>query len=172
MRPVAVGTAFVAAVFAACAPVPVADELQMPATSFAGITEVTTRAFAADDRPEREESVPPETSALRRSDLASAAQYRYRLGGERPAQFKVRIDVFRDEATAVGQFRGRHLPQALAMTERFAAGDDGFIYEDLYAGFRVGPVTVEIRADGPNGQLADFARAYAAFVESRLRKTR
>lgn len=167
--------AFAAAIFAACAsmpPAPVADDLQMPATAFPGITEVKARAFAADDRPEAEEAVPPETGVLRQSGLASAAQYRYGIGGERPAQLKVRVDVFLDETTAAGRFRGRHLPQALAMTEPLAVGDDGFIYEDLYAGFRVGPVTVEIRADGPNGILDGFARAYAEFVRSRLRKNR
>lgn len=163
-----------AVVLAACAtipPAPVADDLQMPATAFPGITEVRNRAFVEDHPTDGAEAVTPESTALRRAGLTSAAQYRYVLGGEQPALFKVRVDVFRDEATAAAQFRGRHLPQALAMTGPLEAGDDGFIYEDLYAGFRVREVTVEIRADGPNGRLADFARTYAGFVTSRLKKT-
>ena len=147
-----------------------ADHLRMPASAFAGIAEVRTRAFAADDPRIEESALPPESAALRRSGLASAAQYRYLLDGEPKTQLRVRVDVYREGATAAEQLRGRHLPQALAMTEPLIAGDEGFIYEDLYAGFRVGPVIVEIRADGPNGRLQDFARAYAGFVESRLLK--
>lgn len=150
---------------------PTAADLQMPAAAFADVTEVSTRALAVDDGRAKEGAAPPEITALRRAGLASAAQYRYHLGGERPGRFKVRVDVFRDEATAIAQFRGRHLPQALAMTQPFAAGDDGFIYRDQYAGFRVGPVAVEIRAEGASGRLPDFARSYADFVTVRLRGT-
>lgn len=146
---------------------PTAADLQMPATAFADVAEVSTRALAVDDG--RKGATPPEITALRRIGLASAAQYRYRIAGERPAHLKVRVDVFPDETAAKAQFRGRHLPQALAMTEPFAAGDDGFIYLDQFAGFRVGPVTVEIRAAEPGGRLAEFARSYAAFVTARLR---
>lgn len=150
---------------------PTAADLQMPAAAFADITEVSTRALAVDDGRAKEGATPPEITALRRAGLASAAQYRYQIGGERPGRFKVRVDVFRDQATATAQFRGRHLPQALAMTQPFAAGDDGFIYRDQYAGFRVGPVAVEIRAEGASGRLPDFARSYADFVTARLRGT-
>jgi hypothetical protein len=146
---------------------PTAADLQMPASAFADVAEVSTRALAVDDG--REGAAPPEITALRRIGLASAAQYRYRIAGERPAQLKVRLDVFRDEAAAKAQFRGRHLPQALAMTEPFAAGDDGFLYRDQFAGFRVGPVIVEIRAAKPGGRLPEFARSYAEFVTARLR---
>jgi hypothetical protein len=48
-------------------------------------------------------------------------------------------------------------------------GDDGFLYRDQYAGFRVGPVVVEIRAEGASGRLPEFARSYAAFVTARVR---
>ena len=119
-----------AVVLAACATIPrapVADDLKMPATAFPGITEVRKRAFVEDHPTDGAEAVTPESAALRRAGLTSAARYRYALGGDRPAQFKVSVDVFRDEATAARQFRGRHLPQALAMTETLAAGDDGFI---------------------------------------------
>lgn len=150
---------------------PSAADLRMPPEVSTDIVEVTTRTLAVDDGRAKEGSTPPEITALRRVGLASAAQYRYRIGGERPGLFKVRVDVFRDEATGIAQFRGRHLPQALAMTEPFAAGDDGFIYRDQYAGFRVGPVVVEIRAEGAGGRLPDFARSYAAFVAARLRGT-
>ena len=148
---------------------PTAADLQMPATAFPDVAEVSTRALAVDDGSAKEGAVPPEITVLRRTGLASSAQYRYRIGGERPGQLKVRIDVFRDEATAIAQFRGRHLPEALAMTQPFPAGDDGFIYQDQYAGFRVGPVAIEIRAEGAAGRLPDFARSYADFVVSRLR---
>jgi len=148
-------------------PMPTAADLQMPATAFADVAEVSTRALAVDDG--RQGATPPEITALRRIGLASAAQYRYRIAGERPAQLKVRVDVFPDETAAKARFRGRHLPQALAMTEPLAAGDDGFIYRDQFAGFRVGPVTVEIRAAKPGGRLAEFARSYADFVAARLR---
>ena len=150
---------------------PSAADLQMPPELSADITEVTTRALAVDDGRAQEGATPPEITALRLAGLASAAQYRYRLGGERPGLFKVRVDVFRDEATGTAQFRGRHLPQALAMTQPLDAGDDGFIYRDEYAGFRVGPIVVEIRAEGASGRLPDFARSYAAFVAARLRGT-
>lgn len=150
---------------------PTAADLQMPATAFPDIAEVITRALAVDDGLAKEGATPPEITVLRRTGLASSAQYRYRVGGERPGQFKVRVDVFRDEATASAQFRGRHLPEALAMTQPLAVGDDGFIYQDQYAGFRAGPVAVEIRAEGAAGRLADFARSYAAFVAARLRET-
>jgi hypothetical protein len=148
-----------------------AADLQMPAELSADIAEVTTRALAVDDGRTQEGATPPEITALRLAGLASAAQYRYRVGGERPGLFKVRVDVFRDEATGTAQFRGRHLPQALAMTQPLDAGDDGFIYRDEYAGFRVGPIVVEIRAEGARGRLPDFARSYAAFVAARLRGT-
>jgi hypothetical protein len=148
---------------------PTAADLQMPADAFPDVAEVITRALAVDDGLAKEGATPPEVTALRRTGLASTAQYRYRIGGERPGQFKVHVDVFPDEATAVAQFRGRHLPQALAMTQPFAAGDDGFIYQDQYAGFRVGPVTIEIRAEGASGRLPEFARSYADFVIARLR---
>ena len=150
---------------------PSAADLQMPPELSADIAEVTTRALAVDDGRAQEGAIPPEITALRLARLASAAQYRYRVGGERPGLFKVRVDVFRDEATGTAQFRGRHLPQALAMTQPLDAGDDGFIYRDEYAGFRVGPIVVEIRAEGASGQLPDFARSYAAFVAARLRGT-
>jgi hypothetical protein len=163
------GWTLLALVLAGSAPAAVtAADLQMPAAAFPEIAEVVTRALAVDDG-RSAEGAPPEITALRRSGLASSAQYRYRLAGERPGRFKVRIDVFRDEAAATAQFRGRHLPQALAMTEPLAAGDDGFIYRDEYAGFRVGPVAVEIRAEGAGGRLPGFAAAYAGFVTSRLR---
>jgi hypothetical protein len=150
---------------------PSAADLQMPPELSADIAEVTTRALAVDDGRAEEGAIPPEVTALRLAGLASAAQYRYRIGGERPGLFKVRVDVFRDEATGTAQFRGRHLPQALAMTQPLDAGDDGFIYRDEYAGFRVGPIVVEIRAEGASGRLPDFARSYAAFVAARLRGT-
>lgn len=150
---------------------PSAADLQMPPEFSADIAEVTTRALAVDDGRTQEGATPPEITALRLAGLASAAQYRYRVGGERPGLFKVRVDVFRDEAAGIAQFRGRHLPQALAMTQPFDAGDDGFIYRDEYAGFRVGPIVVEIRAEGASGRLPDFARSYAAFVAARLRGT-
>lgn len=150
---------------------PSAADLQMPPETFADIAEVSTRALAVDDGRAKEGATPPEITALRLAGLASAAQYRYRVGGERPGLFKVRVDVFRDEATGTAQFRGRHLPQALAMTQPLDTGDDGFIYRDEYAGFRVGPVVVEIRAEGASGRLPDFARSYAAFVAARLRGT-
>lgn len=35
------------------------------------------------------------------------------------------------------------------MTQPFAAGDDGFIYQDQYAGFPVGPVAVESGRKAP-----------------------
>jgi hypothetical protein len=150
---------------------PTAADLQMPAAAFPEVTEVSTRALAVDDGSAKEGATPPEITVLRQTGLASSAQYRYRIGGERPGQLKVRIDVFRDEATATKQFRGRHMPEALAMTQPFAAGDDGFIYQDQYAGFRVGPVAIEIRAEGAAGRLPDFARSYADFVVARLRGT-
>ncbi len=150
---------------------PTAADLALPAAAFAEIVEISTRALAVDDGRAPEGATPPDIAALRRTGVKSAAQYRYRIGGERPGRFKVRVEVFRDEATAVAQFRGRHLPQALAMTEPFAAGDDGFIYLDQYAGFRVGPVAVEIRAEGASGRLPDFARSYAYFVVARVRGT-
>ncbi|HEX5760416.1 MAG TPA: hypothetical protein VF121_14605 [Thermoanaerobaculia bacterium] len=152
-------------------PAPTAADLQMPAAAFADVAEVTTRTLAVDDPKAPAEPTPPEVVALRRAGLASAAQYRYQIAGEKPGRFRVRVDVFRDEPTAATQFRGRHLPQALAMTEPLAAGDDGFIYRDEYAGFRVGPVAVEIRAEGAPGRLPEFARAYAEFVAGRLRGT-
>jgi hypothetical protein len=150
-------------------PAVTAADLQMPAAAFADVAEVRTRALAVDDGRAAEGASPPEITALRRAELASAAQYRYRIGGERPGQFKVRIDVFRDDAMAKARFHSRHLPQALALTRPLAAGEEGFIYRDEYAGFRVGPVAVEIRAEGASGRLADFARRYADFVAARLR---
>lgn len=150
---------------------PTAADLQMPAAAFPDVAEISTRTLAVDDGSAAEGATPPEITVLRQAGLASSAQYRYRIGGERPGQFKVRIDVFRDEATATTQFRGRHMPEALAMTQPFAAGDDGFIYQDQYAGFRVGPVAVEIRAEGAGGRLPDFARSYADFLIARLRGT-
>lgn len=150
---------------------PSAADLQLPAAAFPDVAEVSTRALAVDDGSAQEGAAPPEITALRRARLASTAQYRYRVGGERPGRFKVRVDVFPDEATATERFRGQHLPQALAMTQPFPVGDDGFIYQDQYAGFRVGPVTVEIRAEGASGRLPEFARSYAGFVVSRLRGT-
>jgi hypothetical protein len=149
--------------------VPSAADLQMPQELATDIVEVTTRALAVDDGLAKEGATPPEIMALRLAGLASAAQYRYRVGGERPGLFKVRIDVYPDEAKGTAQFRGRHLPQALAMTEPFDVGDDGFLYRDQYAGFRVGPVVVEIRAEGASGRLPEFARSYAAFVTARVR---
>ncbi|HEX6901240.1 MAG TPA: hypothetical protein VF789_16060 [Thermoanaerobaculia bacterium] len=148
---------------------PTAADLQMPAAAFPNVAEVSTRALAVDDGNAKEGATPPEITALRLAGLASSAQYRYRIDGERPGQFKVRVDVYPDEATATERFRGHHLPEALAMTQPFAAGDDGFIYQDQYAGFRVGPVAVEIRAEGAAGRLPDFARSYADFVIARLR---
>lgn len=148
---------------------PTAADLMLPAAAWADITEVVTRALAVDDGRAGGEAVPPEIAALRRVRLASSAEYRYSTGGEGAGRFKVRVDVYHDEPTAISRFRGRHLPQALAMTEPFAAGDDGFIYEDQHAGFRVGPVTVEIAVRGEGGRLREFARAYADFVASRLR---
>lgn len=148
---------------------PTAADLKMPATAFPDVSEVITRTLAVDDGSAREGAAPPEITALRRTGLASTAQYRYRFGGERPGQLKVRVDVFHDEATATERFRGRHLPQALAMTQPLAVGDDGFIYQDQYAGFRVGPVTVEIRAEGAAGRLPGFAKSYADFVLARVR---
>lgn len=62
-------------------------------------------ALAVDDGRAKEGATPPEITVLRQAGLASSAQYRYRIGGERPGQFKVRIDVFRDEAAATQQFR-------------------------------------------------------------------
>lgn len=150
---------------------PTAADLQLPATAFADIAEVSTRALAVDDGLAGQGTTPPEILSLRLSGLASAAQYRYRTGGEPPGRFRVRVDVFCDEATAIEQFRGRHLPQALAMTRPLEAGDDGFIFGDQYAGFRVGPVAVEIRAEGTGGRLPEFARTYAEFVAARLRGT-
>jgi hypothetical protein len=148
---------------------PSAADLKMPASAFPDVAEVITRTLAVDDGNAREGATPPEITALRRTGLASTAQYRYRFGGERPGQLKVRVDVFHDEATATARFRGRHLPQALAMTQPLAVGDDGFIYQDQYAGFRVGPVTVEIRAEGAGGRLPGFAKSYADFVLARVR---
>lgn len=149
---------------------PTAADLQMPAADFPEVAEVSTRALAVDDGSAPEGATPPEVTALRRTGLASTAQYRYRIGGERPGQFKVHVDVFHDEATASAQFRGRHLPEALAMTQPLAVGDDGFIYQDQYAGFRAGPVAVEIRVEGAAGRLPDFTRSYADFVVARLRE--
>lgn len=148
---------------------PTAADLRMPATAFPNVAEVSTRALAVDDGSAKEGATPPEITALRLARLASSAQYRYRIEGERPGRFKVRVDVYPDEAAAIEGFRGRHLPEALAMTQPFPAGDDGFIYQDQYAGFRVGPVAIEIRAEGAAGRLPDFARSYAAFVTARLR---
>ena len=60
------------------------------------------------------------------------------------------------------------MPEALALTEPLLVGDDGFLYGQEYAGFRVGPVVVEIRASEGAGHLAPFARAYAEFVAATL----
>jgi hypothetical protein len=150
---------------------PTAADLQMPATAFPDVGEVSTRTLAVDDGSAKEGATPPEVTALRLARLASSAQYRYRIDGKKPGRFKVRVDVYPDEAAAIEGFRGRHLPEALAMTQPLAAGDDGFIYQDQYAGFRVGPVAIEIRAEGAAGRLPDFARSYADFVIARLRGT-
>jgi hypothetical protein len=158
--PAAAGVAAGAAVTAA--------DLQLPAEAHPGVTAVTVRALGVDDPTIPDERATPEIRALRLSGQLSAANYRYRFGGDHPGQIKVRVDVFRDAATATEQFRRRHLPEALAQTKPLDAGEDGYFYEDDYAGFRSGPVVVELHATGADGELPAFARRYAELVAERL----
>ena len=145
-----------------------AADLRLPTEAYPGMTEVHTRALAVDGG-EAEADASPEVRALRQLGQASAANYRYVVGGDAPGQLKVRVDVFPEAAEAAAHFGGRHLPEMLALTEPLDAGDEGFAYRDEYAGFRVGPVVVEIRAAGTAAHLRPFARTYAAFVAARLR---
>lgn len=146
-------------------PVTAAD-LRLPADAYPGVVEVVTRALAVDDGAP-EDSAAPEVLVLRRSGQTSAANYRYHLSGDGSPQLKVRIDVFADGAAAAAAFRGRHLPEALALMEPFAVGDEGYRYGEEWAGFRLGPVVVELRATVP-GHLVPFARRYAQLVGERL----
>jgi hypothetical protein len=147
---------------------PSAADLQLPADAYPDVEEVTVRALGVDDPAVPDAEATPEMRALRVGGQLSAANYRYRLGGERPGRIKVRIDVFRDAATAAERFRERHLPEALAMTEPLGAGEGGYLYGDEYAGFRVGPVVVELHASDAEGHLPAFARRYAQLVTERL----
>lgn len=146
-----------------------AADLRLPADAYPGIAEVVTRALAVDDgAPDAE--TPPEVRALRQLGQASAANYRYVFDGDGAGQLRARLDVFPEAAEAAAHFGSRHLPEMLALTEPLDAGDEGFVYRDEYAGFRVGPVVVEIRAAGAATEhLRPFARLYAGFVAARLR---
>lgn len=146
---------------------PKIEQLQMPAEQFSGVREVYVRAMVNPDSP-ADTGSPAVSQALAASGVKAAAQFRYELT-EPTVTMRVKVDLFRDQQTASTRFRGRHLPEALAMTEPLPIGDDGFIYEQAYAGFRVGPVAVEIRAKPEDPRLRDFAAAYADFVRRRLR---
>lgn len=143
------------------------DQLQMPADGFAEIREVYVRAMV-NPEDKGETGSPAISQALATSGVKAAAQFRYELAEPRTTM-RVKVDLFRNVELAGERFRGRHLPEALAMTENLDVGDDGFIYQNAYAGFRVGPVAVEIRAKPDDPRLRDFAAAYADFVRDRLR---
>ncbi len=146
---------------------PTAADFRMPEQADARIKSSSVRALAANGKDEFGQGLSEATvQALRSSGIDSSGQFRYETadGG----RYRVRVDVYPDAAEAGRRFRGRHMPEALAMTEKLSLGDDGFIYQNQYVGFLIGPVAVEMRAKPPHDGLADFARAYAAFVRARL----
>ncbi|MEN8820819.1 MAG: hypothetical protein ABF271_06895 [Abyssibacter sp.] len=138
------------------------SELMMPAAAFAGVSHV--EVYGSSDDLAGETGSEAVGDALRRMRLAGSAQYRYEAIDPTGTTFRVKVDLFDSEAQAEAAFRGRHLPEALAMTEPLALGDDGFIVEAIYAGVRTGRVAVEIRAVPPDSRLRAFTRAYATFL--------
>ena len=143
---------------------PTLEELKMPAERYAAVSEVVVRA-QFDTRGEDMQKAAAIGEAMRVSGVLAAAQYRYSLSGEKPVSFRVKLDLFDSAARAAEQFRGRHMPEALAMTEALALGEDGFAFHNSYLGFRVGAIAVEIRAKPDDPRLRDFAASYAGFLQ-------
>lgn len=106
------------------------------------------------------------TRAMDQTGLAGSAQFRYPMIDPRGAVLRVRVDRYADARTAAEKFRGRHLPEALAMTQGLDVGDDGFIYADIYAGVRVGAVVMEVRALPGDERLGAFVDAYVSYLET------
>lgn len=106
---------------------------------------------------------------MEKAGVFSAAEYRYlaRTGG---GSIKVRVELFVDEAAARANWGKRHHPQALAMTQAFDAGDEGWIYRDQMAGVRVGRAIFEFRTKGAAPDLPGFGRSYAQFASGVLRR--
>ena len=138
------------------------SELQMPPDDFAGVTHV--EVYGNSDDLAGETGSEAVGAALQRLKIVGAAQYRYLSIEPAGTTFRVKVDLFTSEADAKEAFRGRHLPEALAMTESLPLGDDGFIVESIYAGVRSGRVTIEVRAVPPDARLRPFVTAYAAFL--------
>ena len=143
------------------------QQLQMPPERFAGVTEVYVRALV-ESSSQAESGAGPISEALKNSGVEAAAQYRYTLQSP-DAGMRVKVDLFQNADLSTERFRGRHLPEALAMTEALPIGDDGFIYQNSYAGFRLGRVVVEVRAKPDDPRLRPFVAAYAEFVRQQLR---
>ncbi|HEX4895077.1 MAG TPA: hypothetical protein VFV11_01950 [Solimonas sp.] len=165
------GPAALAAVLllAACSrPAATVTDLRMPAEAHPGIAALSTRAEVVDGD---EAALPKQAETaelLRKAGLTGSASYRYRLAPPGKGRYKVRIDLFVDEARAQENWANRHMPEALAMTQPFAVGDQGWIWRDQMAGFRIGRAIIEIRAaDGAQG-MPDFARRYAGYAAAAL----
>lgn len=170
MRGAVLATALVAVLLlAACSrpPASVAD-LRLPVDGHPGLAEASVRAEiidgAAGQLPKEQETA----ELLRKSGLTGTASYRYRLAPPGRGRYKVRIDLFVDEARARENWATRHMPEALAMTEPFAVGDEGWIWRDQMAGFRIGRAIIEIRAADKATGMPDFARRYAVFAQEAL----
>lgn len=143
-------------------------DLRMPETHHPGIAAVTVRALALDSDDTQSPQAQKTAELLRGAGIVGSASYRYQVAPPGTGRYKVRIEMFVDAARAQANWQTRHLPEALAMTAPFAAGDEGWIYRDQMAGLRVGAVIVEIRAADGAVDLAAFARSYAEFVRETL----
>lgn len=143
-------------------------DLRMPPQRHAGVAAVSTRLLAV----EGDESQSPQSrntaELLRRSGIVGSANYRYQLAAPGKGRYKVRVDMFADEARAQANWQARHMPEALAMTTPLAVGDAGWIYRDQMAGVRIGRVIIEVRAADGAQSIADFVSSYADFIRETM----
>jgi len=146
-----------------------AESLRLPIERAAGFSEVETRLIVGDDAAHRAAAGEKTLEQMRRANISSAAEYLYLAGTPSSGRIKVRVELFVDEPAAQANWKTRHRPEALAMTQPFNAGDEGWIYSDQMAGVRVGRSILEFRAKGKVPGLAAFARTYADYARVTLK---
>lgn len=152
-------SALLALVLAACGPKapPTAESIALRAGDFPRIASIETQRYVASD-PQLAES----------SGVLSAGRFVYNLGPPDGGEFKVKVLLFKDEASAQAYWQGMHRAEALAATTPLDAGDQGWIYRNEMAATRAGRGIFEIKARGGKGRLADFTKACADKAARRL----
>ncbi|HEX4870722.1 MAG TPA: hypothetical protein VFV27_00260, partial [Nevskiaceae bacterium] len=145
------------------------SDLRLASGAHPALQEVSTRNLYEDGQIDGA----PAPEAIRKvfddGGIRASAQFRYQVSdASGKSELRARVDWFVDEARAEPAFRGRHMPEALAVTETLPIGNDAFAYRDEYLGFRVGTVVVEIRAKPAWPGLREFSRVYAGHLGEAL----